>query len=334
MKLSARFVISVCCLSLAVPCLFAEESVVQIGSFTCYYQNAGDAGRVGELFNGASVRDWTAEEKACFERALQSWDNTIVQTPVRNITIGLYWVDYGTTGAGSVLGGAVNATTSLSALYPVSGNTQQIFTFPELVWREQVNVRNDSYYDIMIGFNSAEGLFYTGSDTSSSIVDLIDFESVVMHEIGHTLGISSALQGTDGMAGDVTFRTQNGIMSYTSYDALMLDEQGNRVVDVASENLATTGTALAFTTEDAVFLKGSELKVYNPEVWSDGSSVSHFVAEQEELMQYSIGEDTFRRGMTARELQVMSSMGWQVVPEPATATLSLLGLAALLRRRR
>ncbi|MGC3911322.1 PEP-CTERM sorting domain-containing protein [Akkermansia muciniphila] len=30
----------------------------------------------------------------------------------------------------------------------------------------------------------------------------------------------------------------------------------------------------------------------------------------------------------------MRSMGWNMVPEPATATLSLLGLAALALRRR
>lgn len=43
-------------------------------------------------------------------------------------------------------------------------------------------------------------------------------------------------------------------------------------------------------------------------------------------MQYSISPDTYHRTLTDGEVGLMRSMGWNMVPEPATATLSLLGL--------
>lgn len=78
------------------------------------------------------------------------------------------------------------------------------------------------------------------------------------------------------------------------------------------------------------------LTVYNPTTWSEGSSMAHIdsTSDPDALMQYSISPDTYHRTLTDGEVGLMRSMGWNMVPEPATATLSLLGLAALALRRR
>lgn len=134
-----------------------------------------------------------------------------------------------------------------------------------------------------------------------------------------------------------TFQVQSGsasttysTMLYTKYDSLLTNQEGQSIVEKAGNGNT------AFTLGETLSLGDTGLTVYNPTTWSEGSSMAHIdsTSDPDALMQYSISPDTYHRTLTDGEVGLMRSMGWNMVPEPATATLSLLGLAALALRRR
>ncbi len=113
-------------------------------------------------------------------------------------------------------------------------------------------------------------------------------------------------------------------------DSLLTNQEGQSIVEKAGNGNT------AFTLGETLSLGDTGLTVYNPTTWSEGSSMAHIdsTSDPDALMQYSISPDTYHRTLTDGEVGLMRSMGWNMVPEPATATLSLLGLAALALRRR
>ncbi len=326
MKFSARFLASLVLFSLTLAPLSAAETVTY-GIFDCTFHNAGDSSS-----DYSSALDWTDEHKAALERALNSWASLIVNEPGRQLTVGLFWGDYG---EGSTTLGSAGSSWSISYNYSTKGSTQ-VYTDVESVWMNGSTATSGSY-DIIINFNYRYAdQFYYGEEANIDIGNLLDFQSVVMHEIAHTMGFTSTARADGTFLTYTNKFTGNDFVIYTGLDALMLNEDGEDIVTIAADNLTTTGTATGFTTGETISLSGSTLDIYNPDPWQEGSSMAHVTEESDPdaLMIYEIGVNTFRREMTDAELKVMSLLGWTVVPEPATATLSLLGLTALLLRRR
>lgn len=119
-------------------------------------------------------------------------------------------------------------------------------------------------------------------------------------------------------------------MLYTKYDSLLTNREGQSLVEKAGNGNT------AFTLGETLSLDGTNLTAYNPSSWQQGSSMAHIdsASDPDALMQYSILPDTYHRTLTDGELQLMRSMGWNMVPEPCSSALSLLGLAVLTLRRR
>ncbi len=335
MKLIPHLLSAVTSLPLAVSPLFAADTITLAGIFDCVFYNAGESWSSTNGGSYASQISWTDEHKASMKRALTSWANTLTNDPGRNLTVGLFWGDYGT---GSQTLGSASSSWHIGYTSNTVGNLQ-VYTDAESVWKTGSVTRRDDSYDIIINFNySYADSFYYGADTDVNIGTQYDFQSVVMHEVAHALGVTSTSQA------DGTFRTftnaitNDDVLIFTAFDALMTNAAGNKVVDVATANLTETGTATGFAAGDTITLSGSPLTVYNPNPWQEGSSMSHVEGEKDALMSYAIANNTFHRSMTASELQLMQSMGWEVnpslIPEPTSTTLTLLGLAALTLRRR
>ncbi len=303
-----RCVACLAALALAPLPLHAKETVVDVGdSFTCHFQNAGDTGLAHTDLGGSSNKDWTEEEIAAIRRALEAWDDAITQAPLRRVTVGFYWMDFAAKGRGGSMGGS---TVQLVPPGGMSPGGQQIFTRPERVWRDGVEVKGAaSGYDILICFNSRPGLFYFGKKAGSAIGGAHDFQSVVMHEVGHGLGITSAVRGA--RQGQAVFQTAGNTMLFTCYDGLMYNAKGERVVEKAVQNMAQAGLASSFKTGEEISIKGSPLTIYNPPQFKAGSSVTH-VDKDDALMQHSFAPGSFHRKISKEELGLMELMGWQV----------------------
>ncbi len=312
MKSSVRLFILVTGLMLSALPVMAKETVLNVGkAFTCYFQNAGDAGLANQDLGGASNKNWTKEEMDCVKRALEAWDAVIDNKPVRRLTVGLYWIDFAAKGRGGSMGGSTVQIVPPRSMTP-GGN--QVFTRPEKVWRDGVNPGDNRVYDILLCFNCRPGLFYFGAQEKRSAAKSHDFQSVVMHEVGHSLGITSAVRRATAKGnGAPTVFQQAGksVMLFTAYDGLMRNAKGERVVEVAVKQMAQTGVASGFKTGEKISIHGSNLTIYNPPVFKGGSSVTH-VDKKNILMQSSFMPGSFHRKITDVEITLMKLMGWKV----------------------
>ncbi len=299
-------------LLLAAASLHAKETVLDVGdSFTCHFQNAGDTGKASTDLGGASSKNWSKEEIAAVERALLAWDELITQQPTRRVTVGLYWMDFAAKGRGRSMGGS---TVQLVPPKSLSPGGQQIFVRPEKVWRDGVNLDPSQGYDILLCFNMRPGLFYAGAKANVDIGSQHDFQSVVMHEIGHGLGITSAVRGAgrDGKVIRTLYQKAGGNMFlFTAFDALMRNAKGERVVEVAAKALAERGIPSGFAAGDPITLADSGLRIANPPQFKQGSSVTH-VEGSDALMISSFMPGSFHRDITRAEQEIMKLLGWEV----------------------
>lgn len=257
-------------------------------------------------------------------RALTIWDSLINSAPGRTLTVGFTWYN----GASS----STLASASSSYQYYPSSGPQQVSTWAESVWRDGNTQTNDNGYDIYIQCNTSYvDAFYYGAALPTNPTGKYDFQSILMHEVGHTVGFSSlatetgSFQVKSGNA-SATYNT----MLYTKYDSLLTNNEGRSLVEKAGNGNT------AFILGETLSLDGTDLTAYNPSTWKEGSSIAHIdsASDPDALMQYSISSDTYHRTLTDGEIHLMRSMGWNMVPEPCTSALSLLGLAVLTLRRR
>ncbi len=311
MPIVPRILACLLCLVLTLCPLAAKESVLEVGrAFTCHFQNKGDAGLVADELSGPSAKDWTAEEIAAVRRALLAWDDALAGAPPRRLRVGLYWIDFARFGQGVSIGGSIVQIVPPGRL---EEGAQRVLTRPELVWREGGEPAAKGY-DILLAFNSRPGLLYFGEAADGRIGERYDFQSVVMHEVGHALGIGSALRGArrDGSATRLLYHTENGgkTMFYTTFDALMRNAQGESVVGLAARRLAETGVASSFNAGDSITLAGSPLTILNPPTFKLGTSCDHF-DKADALMQGKCPRGSYLRRITAEELGVMRLMGWK-----------------------
>lgn len=308
---------AVCCLG-SIPLSSAVQTASVGSTFSCTFLDSGDQG----FFDSSSTHTWDQGQIDAALRALSTWDSLITSTPGRTLTVGLTWYD----GANS----STLASAYSSYFYYQSNGPQQVSTLAESVWRDG-STRAGTGYDIYIQCNTAHlnSLYYEAA-LSPEHTGKYDFQSILTHEVGHTVGfLSLATQNS-------TFQVQSGnasaaysTMLYTRYDSLLTNREGQSIVEKAGNGNT------AFTLGETLSLADTGLTAYNPSTWQQGSSMAHIdsASDPDALMQYSLSPDTYHRTLTEGEMELMRSMGWNMVPEPCTSALALLGLAALTLRR-
>ena len=197
------------------------------------------------------------EAKASFQRAVDLWSKLVASSvPIR---IDATW----TTMPDGVLGGAGPGDFYRNGVQ----RAWQPIAMANAAAKRDLSPEPD----IIAEFNKSGGPWYFGTDGNTP-ANQMDFTSVVLHEIGHGLGLvdSTEVSGGRGYWGYGT-----GIEF--AYDGWVSDSEGAGITDYANGSVAL-GTMLR---SNKVYWGGSAVdsahptKLYAPKTFRPGSSISH-----------------------------------------------------------
>ncbi len=173
---------------------------------------------------------------------------------------------------------------------------------------------------------SGSGWYYGMDGNTPS--GFIDFYEVVLHELGHGLGILSLVNSDGSYSGGVvdifsTFlRDQD---SATDWTAMNNSQRGASLLDTG--NLVWNGAGVTSLAGDlSAGVNGGNVQMYAPSTYEGGSSVSHFdtALTPNELMepQYT-GNATYNHSVA-----LLEDIGWTIY-EPSNNVPSITGQSAL-----
>ncbi|MEG1938904.1 MAG: hypothetical protein RR138_07445, partial [Akkermansia sp.] len=289
----------------------ATPTTETFGYFDCIFLNKGDV--VAGTNNHPSDMDWNANMVACAGRALNTWMDTLgIQKPKRNIRV----VFRGK--SDTDVGGSSSIWTTSKQLEDGNGNKFNLqSSSAEALWKDGYDDLNDHTYDIIVNLTTkSEVPFYYGTpeDYNSLGTGQFDAQSIIFHEIGHSLGFHS---NCSGWSGDVPV--------FTTWDLMMKNSNGpisvtNRDHHVGAQYVYTVGS--------------ENVSVVN--YIAGGSGMSHIDNNKNFVMQLAVEEGDCRRELTTKEIQLMREMGWKIgsnVPEPSSCFLALIGATFLLLHR-
>lgn len=222
---------------------------------------------------------WPAEALSAFEYAMSIWETHLdSDVPVR---IEATWQSLDD----NVLG---NAGPTLIAQIPPIGEPDTWYSIAQasaMTGQDIVGSNQDVDYDIVININCAFADWYFGQD-SNPPSGLIDFVTVLLHEIGHGIGFIGSMSGDEDISiAEWGFENSNGVAQPIIYDQFAEDGENVSLLNESvypnpSSELydALTGSfdGIFFNgVESSIVNFGSPVRLYTPFPWQGGSSYSH-----------------------------------------------------------
>ncbi len=210
--------------------------------------------------------DFPANAKAAFQAAVDEWQTMLVSTQV--IHVDAAWTPMGATSG--LLGQA-----GPSNFYLLSDNRWYPVALAEAKCSCELN---GSKREISAAFNSDFGSWYLGSDGAAPS-NKYDFETVVLHELGHGLGFLStfAVNSSTGNWG----WSSGGHIYPTQFDAheWSAASGGSKMTSFANPSTALadqlTDGSVYFDGANVEDVLGHRAKLFAPNQWQSGSSNSH-----------------------------------------------------------
>lgn len=254
---------------------------------------------------------FTPEAQAAFQRAVDIWERYL-PSPVK-MRITADWTDLGGYSQGGIVLGSVQPSGEVKnfANAPLA-DTYYPIALAEKLSGQELNSPFD--FDIRARFNRQVANWHFGSPESLP-ADKIDFMSVVLHEIGHGLGITASIRGaSDGSA--FAFGELN------VYDRYLANASGSRLLDKSLfpdgspelRSVLTSGNVF-FQSTVAKSSEGFFPRLFAPNPYEFGSSISHldqntyFGTTNSLMTPYAVAghADTAPGPML---LGIFSDMGW------------------------
>jgi hypothetical protein len=253
--------------------------------------------------------------KAAFQAAVDQWSN-LISSPVPVVVDASF----------AALPSGVLGSAGPKNLFSNFGGAPQANTwYPSAL----ANARHGSdldptHADIGATFSSSYAGFYFGTDGNTA--GKVDFESVVMHELGHGLGFLGSMNVSGGLGscdcGGTPFVYDRSVTS-----------NGTPILSFADGSAALAGalqgTDLRFTGAAAVAANGGIApRLYAPGAWQGGSSYSHLdegtypAGNANSLMTPAIGPNEVIHSPGPITLGIFTDSGWTIGGLP---TLSIGG---------
>jgi len=175
-------------------------------------------------------------------------------------------------------------------------------------------------YDILIEMNSGHNWNYS---IESSHGGRFDWLTVILHEIAHGLGFVSLIywDGTQQNNGRFVFRTPTDSLRFTDYPGAFDRQLFHGSTGLNNlPYLAQSHRATAVTSNDLfagrpgshllVANNGNRVRMYAPNIWNFGSSVSHWHTSGTPYLMRPGRRSGERHSIDAREVAIMRDMGW------------------------
>lgn len=310
---------AVCLWSLTV---HAAPVTVSHGYFDITFYNAGDTN--GYL---TGQQNWTAQQIADVAASVDTWAGNITNTAGRQIQMHVFWEEMNDSGANVLGGSGSNRVVDGSAAWNLA----------EYVWREGSDY-SPFDFDTIISYDITAGGLSWNFGEGTPAGDEIDFRSVLTHELGHSLGFSTAYDYSFDRWG-VWVAGWHQYAGITAWDRNLVDSAGNKPLNATTGypgNFNQYNNPVYWDGAAATALYGDLVPIYAPVSWQSGSSLSHLDEGLlgAYLMSPSIGPGQTARAVSDLEWAMMTDMGWDVVPEPTTVLLLGLGGVVLRQRKR
>ncbi len=223
--------------------------------------------------------NWPEDAKTAFEYALDIWGNYLQSTIP--IAVEAIWTERDE----NVLGSA-RPTRIIQFTSGAEPNTWYSIAQGSAMagqdFKEQID-EVDSDVEVIMNCEFPDWYFGTDANTPQG---MIDFVTVVLHEIGHGIGfIGSMSADEDNQSGSYGLGQSNDPIIY---DRFAEDGQGNELLNTSVYGNPSSELRQALIGNRAgVFHNGVEgvinnagmVKLYTPNPWNDGSSYSHLDQE-------------------------------------------------------
>jgi hypothetical protein len=251
---------------------------------------------------------FTAEAQGAFESAVNIWESLLTS----NVTIHVLarWAPL----ANGVLGGASSGGYIMNFDGAQRANVWYPVALAEKISRKDLNDPDDP--DIIATFNSTNSSWHFGS--ANPPPGTHDLMSVVLHEIGHGLGITKTYEVSGGTGTIASFYNGRPVV----YETNLEDASQKNLVTTFEAPSAALGTAL---TSSLVFYNSPLVRnvngnqsasIYAPTTYSPGSSIAHLdevtypAGSSNSLMTPSIGAAERILDPGPIIMQILKDMGW------------------------
>jgi len=251
----------------ATEVVVARSTPGQTGSFLApRYVHAGTQSVTSASAPTATIQvtyhNFPANAKAAFQAAVNIWQTMVVSSQV--IHVNASWSSLGS----GILGDAG------PALIAVNG-----VAYPAALYEAMCSCNQYQGNEITATMNSSFGNWYLGTDGNPPM-SKYDFESVVLHELGHGLGFLSSFKVNGNGQGKVGFNIGSNVyQSAFDQHEWSAATGGSKLVSFASPSTSLanqlTDGSVYFDGPNVQNVLGQRARLYAPSNWIEGSSNSH-----------------------------------------------------------
>jgi len=262
---------------------------------------------------------WPPEALAAFEYAMSIWETHLEsEIPVR---IQATWQALDE----NVLG---NAGPTRIAQIPSVGLPDTWYSIAQasaMTGQDIVGSTQGLEFDIVININCEFSDWYFNQDANPP-ADLIDFVTVVLHEIGHGIGFIGSMTGDEDIRiAEWGFTGSSETPLPIAYDLFSEDGDGISLINESVYPQESAGLYDALTGEfGGVFFDGLDannvnagipVQLYSPLIWQPGSSYSHldqdtFGQSDNSLMRPRLDRQFAIHSPGSVMCGILSDMGW------------------------